>query len=389
MTRNGMVTTNFAAALQKHAEANYKTVWKQDLTGVYLAATYRLLKQDKAARALIEGVKLGQPHQSDYEWLFDALAYDAQTLYVLARHFPERAKEVTADELDAMAEHIFKGQYNTFTSAFTILALEAYGKTAGGGDGGGLAIAELDGSARKPLTLPDNLLPIANFTDKATSIYFDNKGSFESYYLVNTRGFDVELPQKALSNKIEIFREYTDEADKPVSEVNLGEEIRVHIKLRALSDGGITNIAVVDLLPGGFEPVVQPQTNEQQQGGYQDDNESAHEESGNEGEGEGEEVSGSGDEVEDEHHHEAEHEGGSFSLPIALAQSTFDPEYGDVREDRVVLYGTADKDVKEFVYVIKATNVGQYSVPPILADSMYDRSVVARGTGGKIKVIKK
>ena len=51
----------------------------------------------------------------------------------------------------------------------------------------------------------------------------------------------------------------------------------------------------------------------------------------------------------------------TFALPIALDGATLPLEYGDVREDRVVLYGSASEDVKELVYVIKATNVGTYT----------------------------
>ena len=77
------------------------------------------------------------------------------------------------------------------------------------------------------------------------------------------------------------------------------------------------------------------------------------------------------------------------SLPIALPSSTFTPDYGDVREDRVVLYGSAGADVVTFEYVIKATNAGHYVVPPVQAESLYDRSVRARGVGGDLQVVEK
>ena len=76
-------------------------------------------------------------------------------------------------------------------------------------------------------------------------------------------------------------------------------------------------------------------------------------------------------------------------LPISIDGTTMDLDFGDVREDRVVLYTTAEKDVKEFVYVLKATNVGTYRVAPVLANSMYDRSVLGRDVGGHITVFRK
>ena len=35
-------------------------------------------------------------------------------------------------------------------------------------------------------------------------------------------------------------------------------------------------------------------------------------------------------------------------------------------------------------YQIKATNRGQFTVPPIFAESMYDRGIKARGFGGTL-----
>ena len=60
----------------------------------------------------------------------------------------------------------------------------------------------------------------------------------------------------------------------------------------------------------------------------------------------------------------------------------------DIREDRAVLYGTVEKDVKTFIYRIKATNAGSYVVPPTFAESMYDRSIQARSLGGRITIEK-
>jgi uncharacterized protein YfaS (alpha-2-macroglobulin family) len=65
-----------------------------------------------------------------------------------------------------------------------------------------------------------------------------------------------------------------------------------------------------------------------------------------------------------------------------LPQSTWQLDYADIREDRVVIYGTATPDVHEFVYRIRATNAGKFVVPPAYAESMYDRSIQARSAGG-------
>jgi uncharacterized protein YfaS (alpha-2-macroglobulin family) len=72
--------------------------------------------------------------------------------------------------------------------------------------------------------------------------------------------------------------------------------------------------------------------------------------------------------------------------PIGSTRSTWSIEYADVREDRVVLYGRVGAEAKEFIYRIKATNVGTYIVPPTFGEAMYDRSVQARSLASSITV---
>ena len=72
----------------------------------------------------------------------------------------------------------------------------------------------------------------------------------------------------------------------------------------------------------------------------------------------------------------------AWRSPIGLSQSTWQLDYADIREDRVVIYGTATSDVHEFVYRIRATNAGKFAVPPAYAESMYDRAIQARSPGG-------
>src|SRR6185437_15838741 len=55
LTRQGSVTTNSLAAVQKRLQDAFPNSWKNDLAAAWLAASYKLLKQDKEADALIAG----------------------------------------------------------------------------------------------------------------------------------------------------------------------------------------------------------------------------------------------------------------------------------------------------------------------------------------------
>lgn len=364
LTRGGMVTSRYASALQQRLDAQYPKAWRADLAAVYLAATYKLLHEDRLAASLLDGVRFSDQVAPEYadDYYLDPLSRNAQLLYLTARHFPERLPRVTPTDLDTLAEPIFQGRYNTYSSASAILALEAYGAaTARKPDAEAtLAMATLDENGKaQPLALGEGMLPWVDFSSNSKALRFHTQGPLSAFFLVSEAGFDTTLPDKPVAQKIEVYREYTDAAGAPISAVKLGDEVQVRVRLRALGDEPVGNVAVVDLLPGGFEPVVRqtaPSEADDDSGGGED----------GDGEGEGGDM--------------------SFALPIALPGSTLDLDYGDVREDRVVLYATALPQAREFVYTMRATNAGQFAVPPILAESLYERTVKARGVGGTMKV---
>jgi len=112
----------------------------------------------------------------------------------------------------------------------------------------------------------------------------------------------------------------------------------------------------VDLLPGGFEPVIAPPPPPPEANANEGDQEEAPPRPAW--------VNRLGS-------------GGSWNA-----------EYADVRDDRIVLYGAALKNATEFVYKIKATNVGTFTAPPAYGESLYERSVQARSTAATIVVEK-
>src|SRR5262249_18530695 len=85
-----------------------------------------------------------------------------------------------------------------------------------------------------------------------------SSGGLRAFYQVTQSGYDLGLPTEPQSKRLEVFREFIGEGHKPVTQVKLGDEVEVHIRLRSLDKGELYNLALVDLLPGGFEVVIQP-----------------------------------------------------------------------------------------------------------------------------------
>ena len=62
------------------------------------------------------------------------------------------------------------------------------------------------------------------------------------------------------------------------------------------------------------------------------------------------------------------------------------PDYVDAREDRVVAFGAIGPEMRELRYRIRATTAGRFVVPPAYAESMYDPAAQARSLGAQVVV---
>lgn len=337
LVRNGEVMTRQADELLDYLKDG-RGGWKKGLIGIHLAASYKMLKLDKKAADLIRRCELGDPQEADYRYFYDGLLRDSNLLYVLAKHFPDRLKRVKGSEIERILEPVSRGGFNTVTAASLILALDAYAGAAGTPSERMFSIIEENGHERAALPIPAGAFPKIEFRPYATALRLRNRDKLTVFYQATQAGFDLQPPEKPIKKKLEIQREYRDMDGNRIDRTDLGSEVEVRLRLRSLDESHHANVAVVDLLPGGFEVVLDP----------------AAAPRGN--------------------------------VRVAREGSTWKPGYADVREDRVVLYGSFTPKVTEFVYRIRAVNRGRYSVPPPFGASMYDRSVETRGVGDFIGI---
>lgn len=380
LTRQQMVTTNAIAAVRERLDAQYPKQWQSDSVAAYLAASLKLLKQDREADKLIAApAALLSRDAIELEWnydrFYDPLIRDASVLFLLSRHFPERAGKLSPKALANIVQVLGKGWYNTLSSALTVLALGTYTDQFGRPEDGELQIAQTDAKGGKtPIGKADGLVMRAAFDAAAKALQVSNGADQPAWYSVSETGFDRNPPDSEIREGLEIVREFTNAEGKVVDTVTLGEEIQVHLKIRATRGNGFGNVAIVDLLPGGFEPV-QELAGAAPKPVYAD--------AGGEGDG----TDASADEGEYEGDDEAETAPISAWRPsIGLDSSNFALDYADVRDDRIVIYGNAGTSVSQFVYRIKATNAGRFVVPPAYAESMYERTVQGRSRGGVMTV---
>jgi uncharacterized protein YfaS (alpha-2-macroglobulin family) len=355
LTRQGQRMAAEITAARKRLAERYRGQWEQDLTAAWLAASLDLMRQDRDAESLISGTRFDAPVDELYN---DPMTRDALLLFIISRHFPERLKTVPSEVFTTMAKRVTDGYYHSLSAGTTLLALDAYASATEGATRN-LAIAEvLKNKSVRSLTLPEGVFPTVRFTDQAAALKFTNNTNLNAYYLIEQSGFDRKPPTQAIKQGLEVLREYTDSSGKPITQVKMGDQIDVHLKFRGLKQGEYTNLALVDLLPGGFELVVPTeaaQTPFAEAAEGQEDSE-----------------------------YEQAYDGWQCQICVGNLKASL--QYADMREDRVVFYANANSEISEIVYRIKATNVGSYVTPPAHGEAMYDRSVIGRSAAGKIEV---
>ncbi|KKO45315.1 large extracellular alpha-helical protein [Arsukibacterium ikkense] len=350
LTRSGEVTTNYLVELHERLGQQHQQAWQTDITAIYMAASYQLLQKPEVARGLLGSYRLGKSSsmQQAYLQLRDGqrianplppfanpafqsqLSLDAQYVYLLSRHFSEQAKALDGEQIVKLLQPVFDGQYNTIGSAYAVLALAAYGQLQTAATDTPPRFYQLTASGeRTELTAADNrqALPRRAFGSEASQLLVESTGPL--FYALSEAGFAVTPPAKAAAQQLEVVRDYLNSEGQVVSSARQGDELTVRLRLRSTNNSWHNNVAVVDLLPAGFSVV-------------------------------------------------------RSSVP--RQQGRWRADYVDIREDRVVYYAGFGPQMTELRYQVRVTAVGDFTLPAVTAESMYDRSVRANTAAGRFVV---
>ncbi len=359
LARQGINPANALSNVEQELSHRYPQAWPTDLSAGWLAATYKLMQRDKDAERIVAKVPWSRvKHDFGEEIYYDSTVHDAQLLYLLARHFPARLAGVPPTVLEDVGSAVSDNRIDSLSAAWTLLALDSYAKVAGAEGKPGIAEVGSDGRERV-LTLPPGAMPKADVSATAAKVRFSKEGVLAAYYSIDESGFDRALPPAAVNQGVEVIREFLDLDGNLVTKVTVGQEFLVRVRLRATSRERVAQVAVVDLLPGGTEAVLElrPTADSSTPGA---DPAAA-----------------------------PQSEAPASGLPIGLpAKSNWTPQHIDVRDDRLVLYGDIGKTVGTFVYRVRATNAGVFQSPPAFAEGMYDRKVTGMSLAGKLEIVK-
>lgn len=336
LTRQGE-RPNGLLSLRESLDRSFADQWQTRLCGSLLASSYALQQKPQEAEKIVKTWKLAKAAEyKNGEDYWSQVEVDSLLSFAMrARHFPDAVKNYGYADWQKLYGVLWQLRYNTITAACATLGMREFAKVvAANAFHFEIDALPRDGSAALSLVKSDEIFAKASFADAMKSLKFrleQKDGDQGLFYQVVEEGYDRETPTKVQKDGIEVYREITTMDGKPIESLPVGEAMKVTLRIRNISNIPLGDLVMIDLLPGGFS--LEP---------------------------------------------------GGISPGIGTVPGT---ERVDLREDRNLFFfglqGAKDLTIQ---YALRATCAGEFVVPPLFAESMYDRGVNGVGLGRRIKV---
>ena len=343
LARNEIVMPAPTAQLAEYlARAKPESGPAYELAIGWLAGTYRLTNNTERARQLLDRLTLSDQVEPDATYYWDDTVYRAQLLYVFSRHFPEKLEHLGPKLLERLVARL--NSLHSLSAAWCLYALDAYATAVEGGAKAGLAHVTLETQQGTDTWKPVTILGLPRQKDALRRRHHRaaSRGQGRAARLLQPHGGGLRpasRPPKPSRRVSSSFTPSKTTHGHEVHKVALGDEVNVHVKTRSLIPRRtLTQMAVVDLLPSGFEVVLNR---------------------GSDAQG---------------------------LARLVAGGATWSPAQLDAREDRVIFYGSVPPSLGELRYRIKAVSKGHFTLPPAYTTGMYEPAVRGRSTSGAIEV---
>jgi uncharacterized protein YfaS (alpha-2-macroglobulin family) len=173
---------------------------------------------------------------------------------------------------------------------------------------------------------------------KEVKIAIDGKGL--AYYYWKISGIKIDGTYDEQDRGLSVRRKYLDKNGDAANQTDFrqGDLVVAEITMQALTDD-LENVIITDMLPGGFE-IENPRLSS------------------------------------------------SEALPWINASKQFSPEYMDIRDDRINLYYHFLNRRKKytFYYLMRTVTRGEFALPPVAAEAMYDPAKFSLANSGGVIV---
>ncbi|HQW48057.1 MAG TPA: alpha-2-macroglobulin family protein, partial [Bacteroidia bacterium] len=298
-----------------------------------LALSYLAIGDTKSYLALLPEKFAGEKSQRSLSGNFSSYIRDqALALNCLLETDPDNAQIPT---MARTLSQLIRGEkwLSTQERAFALLALGKFAKRSTSANVRATVFAD----GKQIGTFNGNDLVINNnLAGKKIEIRTEGKGQL--YYFLEVSGIKESLRLKDEDSKLNVRRSYFNRFGQQINNnFKQGDLIVVQLALSSPTGIDVENVVLTDLIPSGFE-IENPR--------IVDDRE------------------------------------------MTWIKSKSQPDYFDIRDDRINLYTQAGKTIKYFYYTVRAVNTGSFVVGPVSADAMYDGEFHSYSGGGRVKVVK-
>ncbi|PHQ78141.1 MAG: hypothetical protein COB66_09490, partial [Coxiella sp. (in: Bacteria)] len=255
------------------------------------------------------------------------LADNAQYYIILANNFPKLFATTATSNLKQLIDAIIANGLDDLTAARSIVALNNYMTVIHANQPTLLSVTEQKGpkSPFTPVKKAQTTLLSTPFSPLATALNLSAKSVKHFYYQTIQSGFPKVVPIKADGHDLEVYAELTNLKNQPITQVKLGQEAIVTLRLQGFSKLATGNTLIISLLPGGF-------------------------------------------------------------TMIPNSASGW-PSYVNPQSDRVIFVVHPTQQAQTLTYKVRAITPGSFTVPPVYAQSLTDTTVKAHSAVHHIDVI--
>jgi len=302
-----------------------------------LAAAFSLSGQPDKARQILPTSFVGEKSESQFGGSFYSYVRDkAISLNALLDVNPKDPQvPILAKQLsEEMRNQPF---LNTQEHVFSILAMGKLARNAAATKGNMILLAngKTVGSTDGP-PMQIDLKPLAG-----QSLQIKTTGTGQFYYFREMAGVSVDGTIKEEDSFLKVRRGFYTRGGQLISNNTFKQNdlIVVKISIEGQYRGDIENVVITDMLPAGFE-IENTRLN-----------------------------------------------GMSDLKWITDAKDKSEPDYLDVRDDRLNLFTSVNARTKTFYYMVRAVSPGDFRLGPVQADAMYNGSYHSYHGAGWVKVL--
>ena len=318
--RAGQVVTKDVQALVAQLDRQWQNKWRSSALATFLAGSLKLMQMDAEADALLK--RPPEVWNPALSWPADDAALTGSIYtWIAAKHFAEPTWMSPLDAVVPVARMIDEKQFNTFNAAFAVMGLDATAAKLAENAPDVLKIASADSAgAVTPLTLTGVRVLQSAVPESAKKLLYSGQSGKLFFYELSETGFDRKAPAPVASG-LTIVREVKDEAGKLRTEFSLDEKPEVTLSIKA--DTELPRVAVLELLPGGFEI-------------------------------------------------DLSEDGLAQRKSLKPGPNTWSPDFIEIQEDRIIFFGNLPKDTATFTYRLKPLSRGAFTFAAPYAEGMYD-----------------